>query len=351
MRKHSKLIRWDDENMEISHEMKQELLNELSLIFPKRLLHQVDNFQRLPGADTETFSFDLIMETETISLILRLYRRISDRAEHEFNTLYSLFNAGLSVPNPLLWRKESKTVFRSYLIMEKIPGILLSDYVLEHVSEDEKIKLISLFIQKMVDIHKVDWEKHLLNIKKFSLEGDPYSYVDRVMAFPKEMVKTYNMVELQPLIDWLEDNKVKSEKLSLIHGDFHMNNVILTPDHELVVIDWADIKLGDFRHDLGFAIVATSSGGEDVTTSFTDIYERLSGTKVHHIEYYMILSILFNVLRCYSALTNPEITQETEITKNMFLITYRNYTNYLVNLIQTITGISLPTLEKALAND
>ena len=62
----------------------------------------------------------------------------------------------------------------------------------------------------------------------------------------------------------------------------------------------------------------------------------------------MILSILHNLLRCYSALTDPQITNETEITKNMFMIAYRNYTQYLVKLVRTVTGIPLPTLEKAL---
>lgn len=334
--------------MEISNEMKQELLSELKLIFPNQLNYKIDNFQRLHGADTETFGFRFIIQEKTIELILRLYRGITDRAEKEFNTIHSLYNAGLSVPKTYLWRKKSKTITRSYLIMEKIPGVLLSDYLFQIKSEQEKLDYFRLFIQEMVNIHNSDWSNYFPETKSLDLDEDPYLYVTQEIKFPKKMINKFNVVELKPLIEWLEKKKEKSEQLSLLHGDYHMNNVIITPERNLVVIDWANIRLGDFRHDLGFSIVATSSAGEDVTKSFTDLYHAISGIKVKKIEYFMILSILHNLLRCYSTLTNPQITNETEMTKNMFMITYRNYTQYLVKLVHAVTGIQLPTLEKAL---
>lgn len=334
--------------MEINSELKQELLNELALIFPNQLDYKINNFQRLLGADTETFSFMLLTKNESLQLILRLYRGITDRAEVEFNTLLSLHTAGLSVPKPYFFKKKSKTVSRSYFVMEKIHGVLLSDYILENKSEEQMLGYFRLFIQEMVNIHTSDWRNLFPEIKPLDLGVDPYLYVDQTMRFPKEKIDQFNVVELEPLVEWLEKNKEKSEQLSLLHGDFHMNNVIITPERDLFVIDWADIRLGDFRHDLGFAIVATSSAGIDVDDTFIRLYETLSGIKVKNIEYFMILSILYNLLRCYSALTNQQITNENETTKNMLMITYRSYIQYLVRLVRKVTSIQLHTLEKAL---
>ncbi len=334
--------------MEISNEMKQELLSELELIFPNQLNYKIDNFQRLHGADTETIGFRFIMEEKALELILRLYRGITDRVETEFKTLDSLYKAGLSVPKTYLWRKKAKTVSRSYLIMEKIPGMLLSDYLFQNISDQEKLEKCHLFIQEMANIHNFDWSNYFTETKSIDLDEDPYLYVTQEIKFPKEMINKFNIGELKPLIGWLEKKKEKSEKLSLLHGDYHMNNVIITPEKKLVVIDWANMRLGDFRHDLGFSIVSTSSAGEDFTKPFTDLYQTIAGVKVKNIEYYMILSNLHNFLRIYSALTNPKITNETEITKNMFMNTYRNYTQYLVKIVRTVTGIQLSTLEKAL---
>ncbi|MHA1946237.1 MAG: phosphotransferase family protein [Candidatus Hodarchaeales archaeon] len=334
--------------MEQMYEMEQELLDELALMFPNQSNVKIDNVQKYDSADTETYGFRFVTDAKEFNLILRLYREITDRAEREFNTINSLHNAGLSVPKAYLWRKKSKIVSRSYLIMEKIPGVILSDYLLQNASEEEYMEYFRSFIQEMVNIHSTDWKNMFPKVKLQDLDEDPYFYTDNVIRFPKEMINKFSVVELMPIIKWLEDNKEKSEQLSLLHGDFHFNNVILTPEKKLVVIDWADIRLGDFRHDLAFSIVATSSAAGDVTDSFTKLYESLSGIKVRNIEYFMILSILHNLLRCYSAITNPQITNENEITKNMFLSTYKNYTQYLVKIVSAVTGIKLPTFEKAL---
>ena len=165
------------------------------------------------------------------------------------------------------------------------------------------------------------------------------------------MILENKITELIPLIDWLERNKVKSQKLSLLHGDYHGNNVIVTPNGKIVIIDWADIKLGDFRLDLGFAIAATSSAGENIQQNFVELYQSFSGDKISDIEYFIILSILHNLLRCYSALINPRITNETELTKSMFLVAYRTYTQYLVKITEAITGVHLKTLDNALASN
>ena len=127
-----------------------------------------------------------------------------------------------------------------------------------------------------------------------------------------------------------------------------MNNVMITPKKELVVIDWADIKLGDFRHDLAFAIVATSSAGNDVLDTFTKLYQEYSESQVTDIEYFMVLSVLHNILHCYSVLFHPHITGETKLTKKMFFNTYHTYTTYLTTIVKQITGIQLSALEKAL---
>ena len=339
--------------MEITQGLKQEIIECLRLVLPFKGEIYVTNFQRLLGADTETFSFSYVNNSTEIPLIFRLYRKISDRAENEYTTLQALTNAGISVPKPYIWRKTSQTLLRSFLIMEKIPGELLSDYILKTESETQRMEGFQLFIQEMVNIHKYDWKINFIDQSSFKIpdiESNPYIYIDNLIKYPKKMIKLHSLNELSPLIDWLEKNKVKSENLSLLHGDFHMNNIIMTPQKRLVVIDWADIKIGDFRHDLAFAIVATSSAGLDVSDTFTNLYRTSSNNKVNHIDYYMILSILHNLLRCYSALLDPQILGETETTKKMFLESYKSYTEYLTQIVKRITGIQLTTLEKALSS-
>ncbi|OLS27099.1 MAG: Stress response kinase A [Candidatus Heimdallarchaeota archaeon LC_3] len=333
--------------MIFTNEMKQEIINDLVSNKADKLNFKIDDFQKLQGADTETFSFNLINEKERTSLILRIYRDTTERAEREFKTLQKLHSANLSVPKPYTWKKHSQGFSRSYLIMEKIPGMIASDYLFQLKSDEEKFELIASFIQELVNLHSIKWKNQFPEVQKPDIKNNAYSFVEQIISFPKEMIIKYNVIELKPLIEWLEKNKEKTENLSLLHGDYHMNNVIATPEGKLVIIDWANLMVGDYRHDLGFAIVATSSAGEDVLEHFKNLYQKISGREVKNIYYFMVLSVLHNLLRCYSALTNPKITNENEITKNMFMNVYKNYTQYLVKIVKEITGIKLKTLEEA----
>ncbi|MHA1993256.1 MAG: phosphotransferase family protein [Candidatus Hodarchaeales archaeon] len=337
--------------MRITEELKQEVIDCLLPIFPSERDVTVGNFQHLLGADTDTFSFSYFSNDTDTPLILRIYRQISNRAEKEFNTLHALSTAGISVPVPYIWKKASLSVSRSFLIMEKIPGELLSDYLLNSKSERRRMTGFQQFIQELVNIHSYDWksgftDKFLLKIP--DIENDPYDYINKLVNYPQRMINLHNINDLKPLIGWLKNNKVKTDKLSLLHGDYHMNNVIITPQKNLIVIDWADLKIGDFRHDLAFAILATSSAGLDVSDSFISLYQNISNFEVRDIEYYMILAILHNLLRCYSALHAPPLLGETETTEKMFFETYKSYTKYLTRIVKRITGINLTMLEEAL---
>jgi aminoglycoside phosphotransferase (APT) family kinase protein len=336
--------------MQINDDLKQEITENLKTVFPSSGEGRVNKFQKLLGADTETFSFSYSTNEGTIPLIFRLYRNVSDRAENEFKTLQALATAGISVPKPYLWKKTSHAVSRSFLIMEFISGELLSDYLLKTDSKTKRMDGFHRFIQEMVNIHRYDWASVFIDSSSIAIpniESNPFIYVDNLIKYPKEMIDIHDINDLKPLVYWLEINKIKTEKLSLLHGDYHMNNIIITPQKKLVVLDWADLKIGDFRHDLAFAIVATSSAGVDVMDIFTGLYQKCSNFKVINIEYYMILSILYNLLRCYSALINPQITGETETTKETFLTTYNAYTEYLTKIVKRIAGVSLPILEEA----
>ena len=55
--------------MEVNFDLKQELVNDLSTIFLNKGENKVDSFQRLTGADTETFSFNFRVNNTKLPLI------------------------------------------------------------------------------------------------------------------------------------------------------------------------------------------------------------------------------------------------------------------------------------------
>jgi aminoglycoside 3'-phosphotransferase-2 len=334
--------------MNLSNDFKKEIIEEMTRVFPGYSVNKVGDFFRLQGADTITYSFILNQDSVKRDLVLRIYREITDTAEEEFVTLQSLTMANISVPKPYFWKKKSPIISKSYLIMEKIPGIKLADCFATCKNEYERDELIVLFIKELAKLHSLNWKRFSF-LKEYDLQSNPFAFINIRLNRPMKHIKNYDIEELTPLLNWLEKNKKGTNKLTLIHGDYHMNNVILTPKNRISVIDWASIQLGDNRFDLGFSIVATSSLGKDVTKQFLSIYEDFSGERVKNIEYFMILSSLNYILRCYSSIINPEITKENKTTKNMFFNVYKNYTKYIVELVKKTTEFELSLLDKELS--
>ncbi len=141
----------------------------------------------------------------------------------------------------------------------------------------------------------------------------------------------------------METNKTENpcKKLVVTHGDYHSQNIIVQKDSKLKILDWSNINICDFREDLGFTTVILSIGAKrNLASTIASSYEQISGTKVENLEYFMILANIFNMIRFYSCIKNPEITNETEDTINFFK-SIKEYPLFLVELVENTCDIEL----------
>ena len=148
---------------------------------------------------------------------------------------------------------------------------------------------------------------------------------------------------MKPVIDWLENNKTNNpcRKLVVIHGDYHPLNIIVQEDLKYQILDWTGAHISDFRMDLGFTTVVISSGvRKNLAPMIVSAYEQISGSKVENLSYFMILANTFNLIRFYSGINNPTITNETEDTMNFFK-SVKEYPMLLVELVKKTCNIDL----------
>jgi aminoglycoside phosphotransferase (APT) family kinase protein len=62
---------------------------------------------------------------------------------------------------------------------------------------------------------------------------------------------------------WLRDNMIPDlERLSLVHGDFRLGNLLVGPDRLRAVLDWEGAHLGDPHEDLGYIAITSWRFGE-----------------------------------------------------------------------------------------
>jgi aminoglycoside phosphotransferase (APT) family kinase protein len=56
-------------------------------------------------------------------------------------------------------------------------------------------------------------------------------------------------------LNWLEDNRPKGARYTVVHGDFRHGNLLIAPQGLAAVLDWELAHLGDPMEDLGWICV------------------------------------------------------------------------------------------------
>ena len=71
-------------------------------------------------------------------------------------------------------------------------------------------------------------------------------------------------------LDWLDENAPRTERISLIHGDYRSGNFLFDPQTNRVtaVLDWELARFGDRHEDLGWILSSINGATDDRGTSF-----------------------------------------------------------------------------------
>lgn len=118
--------------------------------------------------------------------------------------------------------------------------------------------------------------------------------------------KTRELEAIASVHAWLSENLPASDRSTIVHGDFRLDNTIVGPDGGVgAVLDWELCTLGDPLADLGVLLAywvdpgaesiphlssATSLPGFPTRRELADRYAEASGRDVSAIEYYLVFA-------------------------------------------------------------
>ncbi|MGY5881014.1 MAG: aminoglycoside phosphotransferase family protein [Candidatus Thorarchaeota archaeon] len=299
------------------------------------------------GADTTIF--EIGFENQPTQYIQRILRPSTSKksAEFEFSNQTILFENGINVPETFFIRHPPNLYNRTYYVMKKIQGRGLNEILAQHPDRFEEVT--NKYIHEMTRIHSTD-PKLFPKIPTPDIQKNPYDAINRSLSSVKDRIVRYSedLVELAEVVSWLDEKKNENpcEELVVIHGDYHPYNIVVDEQQTFQILDWTGINISDFRRDLSFATVALSAGsGRNLAPLFANKYEQFTGKKVKNLEYFMILSSIWNLLRMYSGLNNPAINNEGEEILAFFK-SIQYYPLLLVELAKEECGIDLKQIKK-----
>ncbi|NWR67721.1 ACD10 dehydrogenase, partial [Bucorvus abyssinicus] len=168
----------------------------------------------------------------------------------EYRVLKALAEAGVPVPTVLALCEDRSTLGTPFYLMEHCTGHVHSDVSLPTLQPGQRRAVYAAMSQVLAKIHSVD-----LSAAKLEDLREHGNYIQRqVESWTKEYraTETHVIPAMERLIEWLPLHFPESQKMTVVHGDFRMDNLVFHPDRPevLAILGWKLSTLGDPISDL-----------------------------------------------------------------------------------------------------
>ncbi len=194
----------------------------------------------------------------------------SDAAE-EADALRELCRT--SYPVPELYLLVDDTGEEPFTVMQRLPGETLTQVA--RTNPDR----ISYWLDKashlLLRLHGIRWQDGYNTLKPVLA---PLDYADRQVRWWSNQAATLHAADLVPAFDWLRANLYQtraSTQQTLVHGDFHPDNILVEGDKITGVLDWDSVTIADPAVDVAWTrLPLTVEANADVGDLFTQAYMR-----------------------------------------------------------------------------
>jgi aminoglycoside phosphotransferase (APT) family kinase protein len=224
----------------------------------------------------------------------------------EFRVLSAVYPVFPYAPKPLAYCEDPAVLDCPFYVMELIEGIIVRKNFpagLE-LSPEQAKRLCRRLIEVFCELHAIDYRS--IGLADF---GRPAGYIERqITGWNRRYrsARTPDAPMAEAVMDWLISRMpADTDRPSLIHNDFKLDNVVLDPRDPTRIIgvfDWEMATIGDPMMDLGASLAYWVQSDDStqlkairfVPTALTGIlsrkemirlYSELSGRAVRDYEY------------------------------------------------------------------
>lgn len=257
------------------------------------------------GWEGDVFSFQLGYEEDNSNqiehVVLKYYHgKVGQQKGYtEWLALRQLSLCGYPVPRVLSTSLEHFSSEQVCVLMEGIQGQSMGQVFLSSPRQ-KQLALMQQFCQLHVNLHTMDWRRFIPDPDDYSEAG----FLTLQLAEERRFIEQSLPNIFSLAFDWLYERCAKISKpcLALIHGDFHLDNILLRPDGNAAVIDWTGFDISDYRFDLARTLLILYLNLPDGWIEvFRETYQQTYGQNSRHLEY-------FEVIACIDRLANMLIT-------------------------------------------
>lgn len=178
--------------------------------------------------------------------------------EREFRVQSALAGSAVPVARMLSLCEDEAVLGRAFYIMEHVEGRIFWEQTLPGLSTDERAALYAELSRVIAALHGVDLEA--TGLSDYGKGSDYFSRQIRRWSAQYDASRTAPNEAMDRLVEWLPAHvpAEDSPQVSLVHGDYRMDNVIFHPTQPriLAVIDWELSTLGHPLADFAYHLMS-----------------------------------------------------------------------------------------------
>ncbi|WP_100656973.1 phosphotransferase family protein [Alteromonas flava] len=174
--------------------------------------------------------------------------------DREFTVLSALRDTAVPVPNAIHLCTDPEVLGAMFYLMEYKPGRIFWRSALPEISSNsERAAMYDAMNRTLADLHNVDVDA--VGLSDYGKPGNYFARQYERWTKQYRAAETEHIEDIEALIDWLGVSLPDDDgQVSLVHGDFRMDNMIFAADapQVIAVLDWELSTLGHPFADLAY---------------------------------------------------------------------------------------------------
>jgi aminoglycoside phosphotransferase (APT) family kinase protein len=181
--------------------------------------------------------------------------------DREFRVIAALGKQGFPVARAYALCTDDSVIGAAFYIMSMEEGRVFWDPSLPHVEASQRRAIFQSKIETLAKLHA--YEPAEIGLGEFGKPGNYFArQVDR-WTKQYRASETEHLPEMEKLIEWLPRTLPVQERVSIVHGDYRLDNMIFhaTEPRVIAVLDWELSTLGDPMADFTYLLMQWTMPG------------------------------------------------------------------------------------------
>ncbi len=189
----------------------------------------------------------------------------------EHHVLSHLQDTSARVPRTVLAVEDETVLGKPFYLMERVHGHVVREELPEALDDPGNRERIGHeLVDTLAELHLVDLEAAGLGDWAKGtgyLERQVTRWTGQLHLTQPQTEDVRDVPELREIAGWLAEHVPATPRITLVHGDYKLDNVVLAPEAPArieAVLDWEMSTLGDPLADLGYLLTFWADAGDDL---------------------------------------------------------------------------------------